>query len=114
MEREAFLEQMMRPEAGDEMAFRVEREDPSEGFTFSQEAVDATAENMKLFVMARTFARWQATGQAPQSMTVTLNVKWDDDSDLGLGGPWWELQDHQTTPLDGAHRVEAVVKGGRR
>lgn len=108
MESMEFLETMMRPEMGDEMTFRIDKVE-DDGTTFSLEAVNGMAENMRAFTMARTFARWKASGKPPRSMTATLTFAWDDDADLEEGGPWWSLDDEGATVLDGADRVRAKL-----
>jgi hypothetical protein len=109
MESMEFLETMMQPGAGDEMVFRVERAEPEDGRTFSEEALGGMAENMKAFTMARTFARWAATGRAPTSMTAHLTIRWDDESDLEAGPPWWQVNDEGSTVPDGTDRLKGLL-----
>ena len=107
MERDDFIDLMMRPEAGDQMAFRLDKENPEDGRTFSLEGVGAMTENMQAFAVARTFARWQATGKPPRRMTATVTLAWDDDVDLDEGPPWWQADDKGMTLVDGEDRIRA-------
>lgn len=112
MDASEFMEQMMEPGMGDDMAFRIVKAHPEEGgTTFSMEAVDGMTENLKAFVMARTLARWKATGKPPSRMTATVHIDWEDDSDPREGPPWWQVDDEGKTALDGEHRVKATLAG---
>lgn len=73
MDRDDLLHTMMSYE-GDSMEFLVARKEHQEGRTFSAEALDDLATEMTLFAVSRVMRAWDATGEAPQSMTVHLSV----------------------------------------
>ena len=111
MQPDEFRDLMVRPEAGDEMVFQIERANPDDGSTtFSAEALEGLTENVTTFVAARTLARWEQTGRGPQKVTARVVLDWDDDSDLEEGPPWWHLDDKGMTPLDGGDRIKAATK----
>lgn len=107
LNRDEILDLLTQPEAGDEMAFRIDRATPDDGLTFSAEALEALSENVRSFTAARTLARWRQTGKAPTSMTARVVIEWDDDSDLTQGTPWWQVDDKGRTAIDGADRLKA-------
>lgn len=111
MSADTFWDASQQPGFPDEMAFRIEREQQS-GRTFSAEALDSMASNMRTFLYARTSGQWKKTGRGPSRMTATLTIVWDDDSDLSEGGPWWETLD-EGVALDGKDRLRATEKIGR-
>lgn len=111
MDRDQFMATMMQPEAGDEMAFRLDKDDDVPG-AFSMEAVEALSEQYLAFTLARVSARWTETGRPPRSMTVNVSIDWDADGDLSKGPPWWQLDDKTPTPADGADRLDASRRIG--
>jgi len=110
--RDDFWEDMLRPDAPDEMAFQVDRnkpEDPPQ-MTFSQEAIDELAEQFRMFLMARTYGRMQASGFGPRHLRATVTLDWapgDPHLDTGVG-PYFSIDsDSGTTALDGEYRSNA-------
>lgn len=105
-----FYEEMMRPDAPDEMAFQLNRDKPGDpvGMTFSQEAINEVAEQFRMFLMARVYGQMQRTGIGPRHLRATVKLDWAPGNPLGDAsvGPFYEIANDQgITPVDGKRRT---------
>jgi hypothetical protein len=104
-----FWEDMLLPEAPNEMAFQIDREKPQDPpqMTFSQEAINELAEQFRMFLMARTYGEMQRTGLGPRHLRATVKLDWhpgDPHVDTGVG-PYYQIRgDDGLTPIDGERR----------
>lgn len=107
-----FWEDMLLPEAPNEMAFQIDRDKPNDppGMTFSQEAINELAEQFRMFLMARTYGEMQRTGFGPRHLRATVQLDWaptDPHTDSGVG-PYYQIQgDKGPTQIDGTYRTHA-------
>jgi hypothetical protein len=107
--RDRFYEAAMQPDFPDEMAFQLDRVDPSDPLvTFSQEGVNELAEQFRMFLMARIVGHGQKDGAMPKHMRATVKLDWNpeydpiDDPDVG---PYFHIDtDDGLTPLDHTRR----------
>jgi hypothetical protein len=109
LQADDFYEDMMRPDAPDEMAFQIDREKPEDPpqMTFSQEAINELAEQFRMFLMARTYGRVQKTGLGPRHLRATVTLDWapgDPHVDTGVG-PYYQIRgDDGLIPIDSERR----------
>lgn len=61
-------------QAGDSMAFKIERGEIQPGRSISREALERTVEMMTAFIEARIIERWQRSSEPPTSITIELTV----------------------------------------
>jgi hypothetical protein len=104
-----FYESMMLPDAPDEMAFQIDRDRPGDPkqMTFSQEAINALAEQFRMFLMARTYGEMQRTGFGPRHLRATVKLDWHPSDPLHDPevGPFYSIDtDKGITPIDGKRR----------
>jgi len=113
--RDDFYEDMLRPEAPDEMAFQIDRNRPQDPpqMTFSEEAINELAEQFRMFLMARTYGQMQRTGLGPRHLRATVTLDWnpgDPHEDTGVG-PYFQItNDDGAQPVDGTLRAHAWRK----
>lgn len=112
MNQAEFYEMAMRPEFGDEMAFELTAKDPNLNHTFSMGAVEAIAEQMKNFMLARVVAQYDS-GSVPRRMAITVSLDFDgvpvSEREYGFytaeSGP-------DFLEIDGLRRLRGVDKPG--
>jgi len=109
LDREAFYEAAMRPYFPDEMAFQLDRVDPSDPLvTFSQEGVNEIAEQFRMYLMARIVGHGEKVGVMPKHMRATVVLDWNPDPDPindTTVGPYFHIDhDEGPTPLDHTRR----------
>jgi len=108
-ERGQFYTLAMQPDFPDEMAFQLDRVDPHDPLvTFSQEGVDALAEEFRVFLMARIVGHGEKDGVMPKHMRATVTLDWnprpDPVNDPNVG-PYFHIDsDDGLTPLDHTRR----------
>jgi hypothetical protein len=111
-----FWEDMLRPDAPDEMAFQIDRDKPNDppGMTFSQEAINDLAEQFRMFLMARTYGELKRTGLGPRHLRASVKLDWnpsDPQHDPEVG-PYYSIDgDNGTTVIDGERREHAWRTG---
>lgn len=104
MARDEFYEAAMRPDTPDEMAFQIDRVLDDE-MSFSQEAVDTTAEQFRTWLMARVVAHTTRTGKPPKHVRATAVLAWDPGDPFEDAGMYYRIDnDEGMTPLDGTRR----------
>jgi hypothetical protein len=109
-----FYESMMAPNAPDEMAFQIDRADDAPTApgkeavaTFSQEAVNAIAEEFRMFLMARAYGRYKATGMPQRHLRAYVRLDWapGDPRHDSKVGPYFHIDaDTGLEPVDGTRR----------
>jgi hypothetical protein len=111
-----FWEDMLLPEAPNEMAFQIDRDKPGDppAMTFSQEAINELAEQFRMFLMARTYGEMQRSGLGPRHLRASVTLDWapsDPHVDSGVG-PYYQITaDDGITPIDGTRRAHTWRKG---
>lgn len=104
MERDEFYEMAMNPNTPDEMAFQIDRV-LDDDMTFSQEAIDTTAEQFRTWLMARVVAHMTKTGKPPKHMRATAVLDWWPGDPFEDAGPFYRIEkDEGITPIDGKRR----------
>lgn len=107
---EEFYEAAMQPDFPDEIALQLDRADPETTplGTFSQEGVDALAEQFRMFVMARIVGRGEAVGALPRHLRAMVTLDWDPRRDVVNDpnvGPFFHIDnDRGLEPLDHTRR----------
>lgn len=118
MDREAFFEAMTEPDAPDEMAFVLRRDQP-DGRAFSVEGVQAMSYQVHDLILARTLAHWRRTGEPPRNVQIDVQLRFDQPDDAVTDDrlartsipPWYALDDvgaGMTSP-DGTIRLDAFL-----
>lgn len=109
VDRDKFYEVAMQPEFSDEMAFQIKSESEVDEVTFSKEAFDAVGDQMRNFVMARTYAQYVKSQHGPKALRVELKCVWDAIPENELEQqpmPWYHLDDvHKLTEVDSMRRL---------
>jgi len=107
--RDDFYEDMLRPDAPDEMAFQIDRDKPNDppGMTFSEEAINDLAEQFRMFLMARIYGQIKRTGLGPRHLRASVRLDWhpgDPHTDEEVG-PYYQIRaDNGLTVIDGELR----------
>jgi hypothetical protein len=109
MDRNEFFEAAMQADFPDEMAFQLDRADPSDPqTTFSQEGVNELAEQFRMFLMARIVGRGERTGTMPKHLRAMVTLDWNprfDPVDDPSVGPFYHIGDDQgLEPIDHTRR----------
>lgn len=111
MDRDAFVEEMMKPHAPLAMDFVVRRPEGADPDRyFSDEAFDAISTQVKTYMMARSVGRAKQTGHPPQALRVKVQLTFDEPemSDAKLEQenllPWFAIDDEWLLPVDGEAR----------
>lgn len=107
LSRDEFIDAAMQPEFPDRMAYQIDREyDPEHpDGTFSQEAVDALAEQFRVFVMARLVAQMDKTGRPPLHVRAMVDLDWTPDDPKDGDAPYYHIDnDNGLEPFDPSRR----------
>ena len=107
MARDEFLEAAMQPEFPDRMAYQIDRAyDPGQpDATFSQEAVDALAEQFRTFLMARVVAYRTSRGRSPLLVRAMVDLDWAPDDPKDGDAPFYHIErDPGLEPFDPSRR----------
>jgi hypothetical protein len=110
MKRDKMIEELVKPDAPDEMAFVLRSSDPDPERGFSKEGLDTIVENIQTFIAARVLAAYERDGKMPKNLRAVVNLDWigPPDEFLNYGPrPWFALDDKGETPLDGSHREQS-------
>lgn len=110
MDKEAWIDVMVEPDAGDEMGFVLRSSDPDPEHTFSMEGLDTVTNSIKEFVMTRIVAHTKRTGHPPKNLHATVKLAWVEAPDSLLEvmpRPWASYKDTGVTPFDGSTRARA-------
>jgi len=114
MNRDEFYEQAMLPHTPDALSIQLESTSQDIDRTFSAEGFDDIANQFHDFVMARTFARYQHTGQGPKRLRVDITVRWDEWEDTDdIEYPWYMAVDslgEALTRIDGQTRISRMPR----
>lgn len=105
-----FYEECARPETPNSMVLEITSNDPDPTHTFSMEAIENVAEQMKMFVLARVYAHSQ--DMPVKKARVYLTFREGDDDQVepqSLGIPWWTNEFRNgTTVMDGERRIRGL------
>lgn len=101
-----FFQAAIEPGFSDEFVLQLNRADQDDAATFSLESFESVAQKFQAFVMARTMARWTATGAPPKQLRVRIGVSFDNDPLIEFGPPWYAATD--------AGEGMDVIEGERR
>lgn len=112
MERMEFIEMAMRPDTPDEIALQIDKpplkDETTDGLrytTFSEEALDALAEQFRTFLMARVLGQMEKTGAPPQHVRATVTLDWAPGHPFEDAGPFYHIEkDEGITPIDHTRR----------
>lgn len=112
MDKQAWIEEILKPEALDTMIFELKANDPNPEHTFSMDAVYEVIENAKAFVMARIVGNMEKTGKTPRHsrVIVTFQPYAEDFTPVEeLEFPFYTAKvTHTQTAIDAEHRLRAL------
>jgi len=113
MDQREFYEMAMTPEFGNAMNFEITRDHPTPGTTFSMEAIEGVAQQIKNFMLARIVAHEDAGNPLPQRMSTKILVEFDGmPASEDQYGFYTAESGSQFLEIDGLRRLRGVDKPG--
>jgi hypothetical protein len=114
VDRQEWIEEIMKPEALDTMIFELKATDPNPEHTFSMDSVYEVIDNAKAFVMGRIVGNIEKTGKVPRHsrVIITFQPYADDFTPVDeLEFPFYMATiTHTQSVVDAEHRLRALDK----